>query len=136
MLEGFRPALRRARDRRDAAADWNDGYGGYEPAPLEGYAVLCRDVFDPSHVRGRDSKAGLREAERVMAAGDAEGRRADCAEIVIDPERGGNALFFPVAAEEREGYEATEPDGTVVRLAFAAHDFDQVLSSPSRHSAP
>jgi hypothetical protein len=109
---------------RIAAADWDDGYGGYEPAPVDGYAVLCSGPFDPVRVSGRDAAADLREAERVVAACDAEGSRLNYAEIVSDPDRGGNVLFFPVEAAEREGYEATEEDGTVVCLAFIAYDFD------------
>ncbi|MEU6538797.1 hypothetical protein [Streptomyces sp. NPDC047000] len=108
---------------RIAEADWDDGYGGYEPAPVDGYAVLCGDPFDPASVPGRDAGADLREAERIIAACDAEGRRVSCAEIVTDPARGGNALFFPVEAAERDGYEALEEDGTIVCLAFVAYDF-------------
>ncbi|MFE9094272.1 hypothetical protein [Streptomyces sp. NPDC007264] len=107
---------------RITAADWDDGYGGYEPAPLNDYAVLCSDPYDPGGSADRETH--LRAAERVIAAGDAEGRRANYAEIVTDPDRGGNALFFPVAAEERDGFEAVEPDGTIVCLAFTAYDFD------------
>ncbi|GGR84324.1 hypothetical protein GCM10010269_24370 [Streptomyces humidus] len=106
-----------------AAAEWNDGYNGYEPAPVDGYAVLCSGPFDPASVAGRDAQADLREAERVIAAGDGEGRRDNWAEIVTVPDRGGNALFFPVEAEERDGYEALDPDDTIVCLAFAAYDF-------------
>jgi hypothetical protein len=109
---------------RITAAEWGDEYGGYEPAPVDGYAVLCSSPFDPVRVGGRDPEADLREAKRVIAAGDSEGRRANYAEIVSDPDRGGNVLFFPVEAEEREGYEAREEDGTVVCLAFIAYDFD------------
>ncbi|MFF4660575.1 hypothetical protein [Streptomyces sp. NPDC001381] len=109
---------------RIVAADWGDGYGGYEPAPVEGYAVLCSPPFDPSSVAGRDAEADLREARRVIAAGDHEGRRANYAEIVTDPDREGNVLFFPVVGEERDGYEVKEEDGTVVCVAFTAHDFD------------
>ena len=47
----------------------------------------------------------------------------NCAEIVTDPDRGGNALFFPVRAQERDGYEALEDDGTIVCLTFVAYDF-------------
>ncbi|MFD9396353.1 hypothetical protein ACFWBB_38135 [Streptomyces sp. NPDC060000] len=108
---------------RIAAADWNDGYNGYEPAPVDGYGVLCSDVFDPRKAGGRDAEADLREARRVIAVGDREGRRDNHAEIVTDPDRGGNVLFFPVDGEERDGYEAVEPDGTVVCLAFVAYDF-------------
>jgi len=108
---------------RIVAADWTDGYNGYEPAALDGYAVLCSDPFDPLHVDGRDADADLREAERIIAAGDGQARRANYAEIVTDPDRGGNALFFPVNEEERDGYEALEEDGTVVCLAFIAYDF-------------
>ncbi|MGW0941355.1 hypothetical protein ACWD4O_02215 [Streptomyces sp. NPDC002623] len=109
---------------RILAAEWeDDGYNGYEPAPLDGYAVLCSGPFDPGHVVGRDPQADLREARRIIAAGDQEGRRDNFAEIVTDPDRGGNVLFFPVEAEERNGYEALEPDGTVVCLAFTAYDF-------------
>ncbi|MGW2045833.1 hypothetical protein ACWCPF_11690 [Streptomyces sp. NPDC001858] len=109
---------------RILAAEWEAyGYNGYEPAPLDGYAVLCSDPFDPGYVPGRDPQACLREAVRIIAEGDREGRRANFAELVIDADRGGNALFFPVEAEERNGYEAVEPDGTVVCLAFTAYDF-------------
>ena len=108
---------------RIAEAEWDDGYGGYEPAPLDGYAVLCGDPFDPTNLSGRDADADLREAERIIAAGDAAGHRVNFAEIVTDPDRGGNALFFPVEAAERDGYEALEEDGTIVCLAFVAYDF-------------
>ncbi|MFE9879296.1 hypothetical protein [Streptomyces sp. NPDC005784] len=108
---------------RIVAADWNDGYNGYEPAALDGYAVLCGDPFDPLHVGGRDAEADLREVKRIIAAGDGQGRRVNYAEIVTDPDRGGNALFFPVNEEERDGYEALEEDGTVVCLAFISYDF-------------
>lgn len=108
---------------RIEAADWDDGYNGYEPAPVDGYAVLCGDPFDPTNIPGRDAEADLREAERIIAAGDAEGLRVNCAEIVTDPDRGGNALFFPVRAQERDGYEALEDDGTIVCLTFVAYDF-------------
>ncbi|MCX4403682.1 hypothetical protein ACFV8Z_53665 [Streptomyces sp. NPDC059837] len=108
---------------RIVAADWNDGYNGYEPAALDGYAVLCGDPFDPLHVDGRDAEADLCEVKRIIAAGDRQGRRVNYAEIVTDPDRGGNALFFPVNEEERDGYEALEEDGTVVCLAFIAYDF-------------
>ncbi|MER6784841.1 hypothetical protein ABT330_09425 [Streptomyces sp. NPDC000658] len=114
-----------------AAAEWSDGYGGYEPAPVDGYGVLCSGAFDPASVVGRDAGADLREAGRVIAAGDAEGRRDNWAEIVTVADRGGNALFFPVEAEERDGYEALLPDGTVVCLAFIAYDFtDQRRVTP------
>ncbi|MEE1798189.1 hypothetical protein PUR57_05780 [Streptomyces sp. JV176] len=108
---------------RILAAEWGEGYNGYEPAPLDGYAVLCSSPFEPGHVRGRDAEADLREAKRIIAAGDAAGRRINFAEIVTDPDRGGNALFFPVEGEERNGYEALEEDGTVVCLAFLSYDF-------------
>ncbi|WSQ14623.1 hypothetical protein OG604_46660 [Streptomyces sp. NBC_01231] len=108
---------------RVVAAEWGDGYGAYEPAAVDGYAVLCSDPFDPLHVGGRDAEADLREAKRIIAAGDGQSRRLNYAEIVTDPDRGGNALFFPVEAEERDGYEAVEEDGTVVCLAFMAYDF-------------
>ncbi|MFD8765484.1 hypothetical protein ACFV03_42185 [Streptomyces mirabilis] len=108
---------------RIVAADWNDVYNGYEPAALDGYAVLCGNPFDPLHVGGRDAEADLREVKRIIAAGDGQGRRVNYAEIVTDPDRGGNALFFPVNEEERDGYEALEEDGTVVCLAFIAYDF-------------
>ena len=58
-----------------------------------------------------------------ISAGDAAGHRVNFAEIVTDPDRGGNALFFPVEAAERDGYEALEEDGTIVCLAFVAYDF-------------
>ncbi|BCL33084.1 hypothetical protein GCM10017557_79430 [Streptomyces aurantiacus] len=109
---------------RIIAAEWDEGYGGYEPAPVDGYAVLCSEPFDPVSIRGRDAEADLREAKRIIAAGADEGRRVNYAEIVIDPDRGGNALFFPVDGEERDGYEALEEDGTVVCLAFISYDFD------------
>ncbi|WP_055546951.1 hypothetical protein [Streptomyces sp. NBRC 110028] len=109
---------------RIVAADWGDGYNGYEPAPVDGYGVLCGEPFDPLHVRGRDAEADLREAKRIIATGDAEGRRVNYAEIVTEPDHGGNALFFPVTGEERDGYEALEEDGTVVCLAFTSYDFD------------
>lgn len=108
---------------RIAAARWGEGYDGYEPAPVDGYAVLCSAPFDPVRVDDRDADADLREAARVIAAGDREGRRTNYAEIVSDPAACGNVMFFPVAAEERGGYEATEADGTVVCLAFTAYDF-------------
>lgn len=108
---------------RIVAADWDDGYGGYEPAPLDGYAVLCGEPFDPVNIPGRDAEADVREAGRIIAEGDAEGRRANFAEIVTDPDRAGNAFFFPVTGEERDGYEALEEDGTIVCLAFTAYDF-------------
>lgn len=108
---------------RIAAAEWSDEYGGYEPAPVDGYAVLCSSPFDPVTGGDRAAGAALGEARRIIAAGDAEGRRANYAEIVTDPDRGGNALFFPVVGEEREGYEAVEPDGTIVCLCFIAYDF-------------
>lgn len=108
---------------RIVAADWNDGYNGYEPSALDGYAVLCGNPFDPLHVGGRDAEADLREVKRIIAAGDGQGRRVNYAEIVTDPDRGGNALFFPVNEEERDGYEALEEDGTVVCLTFIAYDF-------------
>ncbi|MFF4524873.1 hypothetical protein [Streptomyces bluensis] len=107
---------------RIAAADWNDGYNGWEPAPLEGYAVLCSSPFDPKRSGDEGAEAHLREAKRLIEAGDGEGRRANYAEIITDPDRGGNALFFPVEGEERSGYEAVEPDGTVVCLAFIDYD--------------
>ncbi|MFE3827454.1 hypothetical protein [Streptomyces sp. NPDC059092] len=109
---------------RIVAARWGDGYNGYEPAPLDGYALLCSDQFDPAHVSGRDAEADLREAKRIIAAADDAGRRINFAEIVTDPDRGGNALFFPVEGEERNGYEAVEEDGTVVCLTFISYDFD------------
>ncbi|MFD5748474.1 hypothetical protein [Streptomyces sp. NPDC127033] len=108
---------------RIVAADWNDGYNGYEPAPLDEYAVLCSTAFDPTHVSGRDAEDDLREAERIITAGNREGRRVNYAEIVTDPDRAGNALFFPVDGEERNGYEAVEDDETVVCLTFVAHDW-------------
>ncbi|MEK8170486.1 hypothetical protein NKH77_15420 [Streptomyces sp. M19] len=107
---------------RVRAADWDDGYDGYEPAPLEGYAVLCSSPFDPARSGDEGAEAHLREAKRVIEAGDREGRQANYAEIVTDPDRGGNALFFPVEGEERNGYEAADPDGTVVCLAFTDYD--------------
>ncbi|WP_329256005.1 hypothetical protein OG223_31945 [Streptomyces sp. NBC_01478] len=109
---------------RIEAADWSDGYNGYDPAPLDGYAVLCSDPFDPKRAGVEGAEAHLRDAKRIIAAGDAEGRRANYAEIITDPDRGGNALFFPVVGEERDGYSAVEPDGTVVCLAFIDYDFD------------
>ncbi|MFE2940505.1 hypothetical protein ACFXKG_15795 [Streptomyces sp. NPDC059255] len=109
---------------RIVAADWTDGYNGYEPAPMDEYAVLCGAPFDPMRVSGRDAEDDLREAERIITAGDGEGRRVNYAEIVTDPDRRGNALFFPVDGEERNGYEAQEDDGTVVCLAFTAFDRD------------
>lgn len=107
---------------RIRAADWGDGYDGYEPAPLEGYAVLCSNPFDPKRAGEEGAEAHLRNAKSIIAAGDREGRQANYAEIVTDPDRGGNALFFPVLGEERGGYEAVEPDGTVVCLAFIDYD--------------
>ncbi|MFC3351040.1 hypothetical protein ACFOOM_27145 [Streptomyces echinoruber] len=62
-------------------------------------------------------------SSRPATSGAAEGRRAGYTELVTDPHRGGNALFFPIEAEERNGYGALEPDGTVVCLAFTAYDF-------------
>lgn len=109
---------------RIAAADWGDGYNGYEPAPLDGYAVLCSSPFDPKRAGVEGAEAHLRNAKCIIAAGDAEGRQANYAEIITDPDRGGNALFFPVEGEERDGYSAVEPDGTVVCLAFIDYDFD------------
>ncbi|MEW1718612.1 hypothetical protein [Streptomyces sp. NPDC093109] len=109
---------------RVAAAVWGDGYNGYEPAPLDGYAVLCSAPFDPKRAGVEGAAAHLRKAKSVIAVGDGEGRRANYAEIVTDPDRGGNALFFPVEGEERDGYSAVEPDGTVVCLAFIDYDYD------------
>ncbi|MER5431312.1 hypothetical protein [Streptomyces sp. NPDC002588] len=108
---------------RIMAAEWNDGYEGYEPAAVDGYAVLCSSAFDPTSIPGRDAEADLREAKRIIATGDEQGRRANHAEIVTDPERAGNALFFPVEDGERDGYEALEDDGTVVCVAFIGFDF-------------
>jgi hypothetical protein len=130
--EGDRPAVARvsmvvlplADPARIVAAEWNDGYNGYEPAPMDGYAVLCGEPFDPGRVSGRDTEADLREAKRIIAAGDGQARRVNYAEIVTDPDRGGNALFFPVEGDERDGFEAREEDGTVVCLTFIAYDFD------------
>ncbi|CAM5708313.1 hypothetical protein SALBM311S_09976 [Streptomyces alboniger] len=106
---------------RIVAAEWNDGYGAYEPAAVDGYAVLCSNPFDPLHLVGRDAEADLREAKRIIAVGDGQGRRLRLAEIVTDPDR--RRLFLPVEAEERDGYEAVEEDGAVVCLAFIAYDF-------------
>lgn len=106
---------------RIAAADWDDGYEDYVATPLEGYAVLCSSPFDPLW-SDDDGEAHLREAKRIIEAGDREGRRANYAEIITDPDRGGNALFFPVEGEDRTAYKATEPDETVVCLAFVDYD--------------
>jgi hypothetical protein len=65
----------------------------------------------------------LREAKHVIAAGDRAGRRADHAEIVVDPDRAGSALSFPAEAEERDGYEALGENGPILCPAFIAHDF-------------
>ncbi|MGP4009636.1 hypothetical protein [Streptomyces sp. 4N124] len=107
---------------RIAAAEWDDGYSDYVPAALEGYAVLCSSPFDPKRSGDEAAKAHLREAKRIIEAGDRESRRANYAEIITDPDRGGNALFFPVCGEDRTAYEAAEPDGTTVCLAFVDYD--------------